>query len=184
MEDIRSILSDIGWDPRFRIPLANEECKALEEELLKKQQTVIAIKADIADQRSKASFIETHLQNVLTEFSQNQNLMEAREKQISSENHLKSLAERESGRLEQDIKRMTGLMQEGKQRRITLEGDIVKLQESVDALKKELAFDREALEAWLRQMSERDDDIMALEHYARLDEGMIKDLKPSAGAAQ
>ncbi|XP_037088549.1 coiled-coil domain-containing protein 39-like [Pollicipes pollicipes] len=176
MENIQEILEEIGWDSSFRIPIANEECKKLEEEFMKKQQTVIAMKADIADQNSKSSFIETHLQNVLDEFNQNQSLMDARTKEIESENHLRSLAERESGRLKQDIKSMTNLMHDAKKRRIILEGDVVKLQESVDSLKKEMTFDREALEAWLRQMSERDDDIMALEHYARLDEGMIKDL--------
>lgn len=176
MDNMEEVLSEIGWDASFRIPLANEECKMLEDMLLKKQQTVISLKADIASQKDKAEFIGNHLQNIIEEFNNNQRLMDARTKEIESEHHLRSLAERESGRLNQDIKSMTSLMNEAKQRRIIIEGDIIKLQESIDALKREMTFDREALEAWLRQMSERDDDILALEHYARLDEGMIKDL--------
>ena len=49
-----------------------------------------------------------------------------------------------------------------------------------DAMKSQMKWDQQALEAWLEESAQKDEDALTLQNYSKQDEGKIKVLKASS----
>uniref|UniRef100_A0A3P8Z808 Coiled-coil domain-containing protein 39 n=1 Tax=Esox lucius TaxID=8010 RepID=A0A3P8Z808_ESOLU len=128
------LLSAVGWDEGFAIPVANPENKELEAEALCK----------------------------------------AREKETESEKHFKALADRETGRLRQEIAQLDKELDSLREKKNLQENNIFKATQKLDELKSQLNWDQQTLDTWLEESAHKDEDTMAIIKYAQQDESRIR----------
>eukprot|EP00794_Sanderia_malayensis_P011047 gene11047-12212_t len=173
---MEEILSQMSFDEGIAMPIANEENKQLEAELERKQKELVKVQEDVTLYSDRIHSMSDHLKNVRQELQQTQELCNARKREISSEDHLKQVAEREQGRLNAEIKRINNEINTLKERRNMYENNLFKGTELLEQTKNQMKWDQKALEAWLEESSRRDEDAMTLQKFTRADESKIKEL--------
>uniref|UniRef100_A0A3B3SYL8 Coiled-coil domain-containing protein 39 n=2 Tax=Paramormyrops kingsleyae TaxID=1676925 RepID=A0A3B3SYL8_9TELE len=171
-----TLLNEIGWDEGFAIPVANAENKALEDQLLRKQKEKSDLDGKLCTHRDKIQAMGEHLKNVRQELSHTQALSKAKEKQTESEVHFKALAEREMGRLQQEISKLERELGATRDKKNTQENNIFKASQKLDELKSQMNWDQKTLSAWLEESARKDEDTMAIVKYAQQDESRVREL--------
>ncbi|XP_041946253.1 coiled-coil domain-containing protein 39 [Alosa sapidissima] len=171
-----ALLSEVGWDEGFAIPVANAENKALEDELQRKQRDKTILENKLAEYKDRINAMTEHLKNVKQELSHTQALCKAREKETDTEKHFKALAEREMGRLQQEIAQLEKELGSLRERHTAQENSIFKTTQTLEELSNRLNWDQKTLDAWLDESARRDEDTMAILKYAQQDESQIKEL--------
>ncbi|XP_043110371.1 coiled-coil domain-containing protein 39 [Puntigrus tetrazona] len=171
-----SLLAEVGWDAGFAIPVADRENKALEEELQKKQKEQLNLENKINKNKDVISALTEHLKNLRQEVSHTQALCKAREKETESEVHFRALAERETGRLKQEISQLENQLKTLNEKKNAQENSVFKATQKLDELKNRLNWDQQTLEAWLQESAHKDEDTMAIIKYAKQDESKIREL--------
>ncbi|BFZ06218.1 hypothetical protein BsWGS_09257 [Bradybaena similaris] len=172
----REILAEIEWDEGLSMPVANVENKSLENEVKKKQTLLVRCQNELAETEERIGAMSEHLKNVRQELQYTQGVVNARQKEAQTENHMLKIAEREEGRLNQEIARLMKEMDELKERKNTFENKIFKQTQNLETVKAQMNWDQETLEAWLEESTKKDEDAMTLQKYTRQDEGKIKEL--------
>ncbi|KAA0718929.1 Coiled-coil domain-containing protein 39 [Triplophysa tibetana] len=171
-----SLLAEIDWDEGFAIPVANAENKTLEEEVRRKQKEHVDLENKLNKHKDIINALSEHLKNLRQEFSQTQALCKAREKETESEEHFRTLAEREAGRLKQEIKALDNELKTLNEKKNSQENNIFKATQNLDELKNQLNWDQQTLDAWLQESAQKDEDTMAIIKYAKQDESKIREL--------
>ncbi|MBN3319607.1 CCD39 protein, partial [Atractosteus spatula] len=178
-----AVLQQVGWDEGFAIPVANAENKALENELQKKQKEKTNLENRLSEYKDRIQAMTDHLKNVKQELLHTQALCRAREKETESEEHFRALAQREKGRLQQEIVQLENSLAALREKRNIQEARFTETHahtnsttEKLERLKCQLNWDQQTLEAWLEESAQKDEDSMAILKYAQQDEGKIKEL--------
>ncbi|RXN35356.1 coiled-coil domain-containing 39 [Labeo rohita] len=171
-----AVLAEVGWDAGFAIPVANAENRALEEELQKKQKEQLNLENKVNKNKDVINALTEHLKNLRQEVSHTQALCKAREKETESEVHFRALAERETGRLKQEITQLESQLKTLNEKKNAQENNIFKATQKLDELKSQLNWDQQTLEAWLQESAHKDEDTMAIIKYAKQDESKIREL--------
>uniref|UniRef100_A0AAY5EDY0 Coiled-coil domain-containing protein 39 n=1 Tax=Electrophorus electricus TaxID=8005 RepID=A0AAY5EDY0_ELEEL len=162
-----AVLNEVGWDDGFAIPVANAENKAVEDEVSA---------SVLLNCKDRINAMTEHLKNVRQELGHTQALCRAREKENESEVHFKALAERETGRLRQEIAQLENELGSLREKKNSQENNIFKANQKLEELKSQLNWDQQTLDAWLEESARRDEDTMAIAKYAQQDEGRIREL--------
>ncbi|XP_067109622.1 coiled-coil domain-containing protein 39 [Osmerus mordax] len=171
-----ALLSEVGWDEGFAIPVANAENKALEDELQRKQKEKMLIDNKLCECKDRIQAMAEHLNNVRQELTQTQALCKARERETESEMHFKALAEREMGRLRQEMSQLEDELGALREKKNSQENSIFKVSQKLEELKSQLNWDQQTLDAWLEESARKDEDTMAIIKYAQQDESRIREL--------
>lgn len=171
-----NILAELEWDEGLSMPVANAENKALEDEVQRKQQLITQHQNELGEMGDRVYAMTEHLKNVRQELLHTQALVEARDKELETEQHMLKIAEREEGRLKQEINRLTKEMDELKEQKNIYENNIFRQTQKLEEMKSQMNWDQQALEAWLEESARKDEDAMTLSKYTRQDEGKIKEL--------
>ncbi|CAH6789200.1 coiled-coil domain-containing protein 39 [Phodopus roborovskii] len=169
-------LSELHWEDGFAIPVANQENKILEEQLSKLQKEKSNLQDQLRDYEDRINSMTSHLKNVNQEFSFTQSLYKARESEIESEEHFKAIAERELGRVKDEIQQLEKEMATIRERKSDKENGIFKATQKLDGLKCQMNWDQQALEAWLEESAHKDSDSLTLQKYAQQDDNKIRAL--------
>ncbi|XP_077785874.1 coiled-coil domain-containing protein 39 [Podarcis muralis] len=169
-----SILAELDWDDGFAIPVANAENKALEDELQKLQKEKANLQNQLTDFEDRIAAMTSHLKNVRQEFNLTQSLFRARQNEIETEQHFKSLAEREVGRLKSEIQRLENEMVSLREKKNSQENNIFKVTQKLEALRCQMNWDQQALEAWLEESARKDNDAVAIQKYAQQDDSKLQ----------
>ncbi|XP_024059772.1 coiled-coil domain-containing protein 39 [Terrapene carolina triunguis] len=169
-----SVLAELDWDDGFAVPVANAENKALEEELQKLQKEKANLKNQLTDFEERIEAMTSHLKNVRQEFNFTQSLYRARENEIETEEHFKALAERELGRLKKEIQRLENEMVSLREKKNSQENNIFKATQKLEALRCQMNWDQQALEAWLEESAHKDNDAVTIQKYAQQDDGKLR----------
>jgi len=169
-------LSDFEWDEGMTIPVANAENKILEDEVQQKQKEIIRLQNELSVNEDRVYAISSHLKNVRQELQHTQALVNARQKEVETEQHLQKVAEREEGRLKQEIMRLQRDIDDIKEKKNIYENNIFRQTQKLEEMKSRMNWDQQALEAWLEESARKDEDAMILQKYTRQDEAKIKEL--------
>jgi len=124
----------------------------------------------------RISQMKDHMKNVEQELKQNLALIEAHGKEISSEEHMFMIAEREDGRLKQENLKTIKQMEETHEKRNNLENRVFGLNQQLEDVKKQVNWEQQALEAWLEESARRDEDALTLQKYSKSDNSKLKSL--------
>lgn len=158
------------------MPVANVDNKRLENEVQKKQSRIVSSQNDLGETDDRINAMVEHLKNVRQELQHTQALVVAREKESDTEDHLLKIAQREEGRLKQEVTRLQKEMGEIKEKKNSFENQIFKQTQKLEELKSQMNWDQQALEAWLEESARKDEDAMTIQKYTRHDESKIKEL--------
>ncbi|KAG8516046.1 Coiled-coil domain-containing protein 39, partial [Galemys pyrenaicus] len=167
-------LAELRWEDGFAIPVANEENKRLEDQLSKLQEERSNLQEQLRDYEDRITAMTSHFKNVKQEFSFTQSLCKARENEIESEEHFKIIAERELGRVKDEIQRLENEMASIQEKKSEKENSIFKSTQKLDGLKCQMNWDQQALEAWLEESVHKDSDALTLQKYAQQDDNKIR----------
>ncbi|KAJ3041458.1 Coiled-coil domain-containing protein 39, partial [Rhizophlyctis rosea] len=155
---------------------ANEENKKLSAEIRATEEKLTHLLSVIDDNSTRADSMILHMKNVQQELAHTHALNDAKTRQIETEDHFKQLAEREAGRLSLEIKRMEKEIAHITDHLSTLQNNIHRGTEKIDAVRTELKLEKEELEEWLRVQAEKEEDNIALLKYTKEDESKVKEL--------
>ncbi|EPQ03491.1 Coiled-coil domain-containing protein 39 [Myotis brandtii] len=169
-------LSGLHWDDGFAIPVANQENKILEDQLSKLQDEKSYLQNQLHVYEERINSIASHLKNVRQEFLYTQSLCKAREHEIESEEHFKTIAERELSRVKNEIQRLENDITLIREKKSDKENQIFKFTQKLDDLKRQMNWDQQALEAWLEESAHKDSDALTLQKYAQQDDNKIRAL--------
>ncbi|XP_037695828.1 coiled-coil domain-containing protein 39 isoform X2 [Choloepus didactylus] len=169
-------LAELHWEEGFAIPVANEENKILEDQLSKLQEERSSLQDQLRDYEDRINAMTSHFKNVKQEFSFTQSLCKARENEIESEEHFKAIAQRELGRVKDEIQRLENEMASIQEKKSEKENSIFKATQKLDGLKCQMNWDQQALEAWLEESAHKDSDALTLQKYAQHDDNKIRAL--------
>ncbi|KAI4579007.1 hypothetical protein MJG53_000881 [Ovis ammon polii x Ovis aries] len=169
-------LAELRWEDGFAIPVANEENKTLEEQLSKLQDERSAMQDQLRDYEDRINAMTSHFKNVKQEFLFTQSLCKARDHEIESEEHFKMIAERELGRVKDEIQRLENEISSIREKKNDKENSIFKTTQKLDGLKCQMNWDQQALEAWLEESAHKDSDALTLQKYAQQDDNKIRAL--------
>jgi len=171
------VLKELDWDSaNIALPIANAENKIIEETVFKKTSERTQLQNELSENRGKVNALHDHIKNVKDELMATQSLLNARKNEHETESHIKQIAEREGGRLNQEVTRFLNEMSELNERRRIHENDIFLANQQFESMKSQMKWDQQALEAWLEESAQKDEDAMTLQKYSKQDEGKIKDL--------
>ncbi|XP_070262849.1 coiled-coil domain-containing protein 39 isoform X2 [Myotis yumanensis] len=169
-------LSGLHWDDGFAIPVANQENKILEDQLSKLRDEKSYLQNQLHVYEERINSIASHLKNVRQEFLYTQALCKAREHEIESEEHFKTIAERELSRVKNEIQRLENDITLIREKKSDKENQIFKFTQKLDDLKRQMNWDQQALEAWLEESAHKDSDALTLQKYAQQDDNKIRAL--------
>jgi chromosome segregation ATPase len=131
---------------------------------------------EIEEHQDRLKILDEHLKSVQMELVHTQSLVDVKNKEIESEEHLKQVAERQSGRLKNEIEKLEQRVADQQDRLNNIQNMIFKANEKMDQFKLEMNWNQEELEQWALAARQKEEDNLTLEKYRRADEAKIKEL--------
>ncbi|KAI8622501.1 hypothetical protein BC830DRAFT_435720 [Chytriomyces sp. MP71] len=160
-------------------PFANAKNKDLAGQIQTKETKLNSLLSLLDDNTTRSEAMNGHLKNVQQELMHTQALHDAKTRQIETEDHFKQLADRECGRLVLEIRRNEKEIAEVTDHLTTIQNNIYRGNEKIDAIRNELKMEKEELDEWLRVQAEKEEDNFALLKYTKEDDMKIKELSLS-----
>lgn len=124
----------------------------------------------------RKKILEEHLKNVDQELLNTKSLIDSKNKETETENHMWQVTERQSGRLEQEIKKYNKVIVEHEERLNDIQVRIFKVNEKVEQIKLELNWNQEELEQWAITGKQKEEDHVTLQKYRKEDDTKIREL--------
>lgn len=141
-----------------------------------KKRLINQLTIEIEGQNERLKILNEHFGSVKQELLHMQQLVDHKNKEIESEDHLKQIAERMSGRLMQELKKFESQAGEQQDRLNNIQNMIFKANEQMDKYKLMMNWNQEELEQWALAARQKEEDFLALEKYRRADDVKIKEL--------
>ncbi|PNH02795.1 Coiled-coil domain-containing protein 39 [Tetrabaena socialis] len=164
---------DMSFLPPFARGTENEELYVANAKLERKlEQTERALEQNM----DRLHIMDEHLKNVEQELKYTQTRVETKNKEIESEKHLNSMAEREAGRVKKDKSKMAAERTELADKINGLQNQIYKHNEKLDQFKMLMNWNQEELEQWALAERQKVEDNTALEKYRHADDAKVKEL--------
>eukprot|EP01028_Stygiella_incarcerata_P008180 TRINITY_DN3494_c0_g1_i1.p1 TRINITY_DN3494_c0_g1~~TRINITY_DN3494_c0_g1_i1.p1 ORF type:complete len:924 (-),score=333.31 TRINITY_DN3494_c0_g1_i1:209-2881(-) len=167
---------DIPGLEDFPFELLSKENQELVRKIKEKTREVTSRERKIEEYQERTGVLKEHLKNVRKEVENTQQLLAAREKEVKSESHMRSLSLREAARLKSDAMQVGKQIREMEERLNTVQNDVFKANERLDEFKVQMDWNQEEFEQWALAERQKDEDSLTLEKYRRMDESRIKEL--------
>lgn len=173
-EDVANLDAPEEFDdlPEF----ANEANRELHRKLKDNEKNADLIDTELVETRDRIETMKSHLSSVNAEQLHTQRLVDAKIKEIETEDHLKQLAERERGRFHAEYKKLQGELVELSDKTNGVQAAVFKGNEKMDQFKLQMNWNQEELEQWALAARQKEEDNLALLKYTKADESKMKDL--------
>ncbi|XP_046818112.1 coiled-coil domain-containing protein 39 [Vespa crabro] len=175
--NIDDILKDLGWDDGFRIPVANEENKRLEEEIEKKTKYKMSLHKNLESMEEHLKMIKKHAINIKLQQDLNQNLLTAHSAQLEKEDHLYRLSNSTESNLRHEMRDFNKTWNDINERVSNIEKDLAKLTKKIESSKKAVKFDENNLLRWEEVLNRKEEDNELIEEYMKQDTKKYKELE-------
>ena len=172
-DEVLAMLDGMGEDmPAF----ASQANKDLNRAIRAKEAQVDVLKAECDENQERVQIMEEHLRNVSSEFLHTQQLVDAKGREVQSEDHLRQLATREAGRIRSEIGKLRLEYEDVQDKLNIAQNAIFKGNERMDRLKLQMTWSQEQLEQWALAARQKEEDNLALQKYTRADDVKVKEL--------
>jgi len=158
------------------LPLfASEANKEIHTEVQSKEKRLEVVTSELDEHKGRVGIMSEHLKNVQQELLHTQALVDAKTREIETEDHLKQLAERETGRYKQELEKIRGDAEDTQDKLNIAQNSIFGGNEKMDRFKLQMNWNQEELEQWALAAKQKEEDNLALQKYTRADESKIKE---------
>lgn len=164
MESADSELGDFDDLPTF----ANEANRALHNRLKDNEKAVVVVETELIETKERIVTMQQHFASVNTELLHTQRLVDAKIKEIETEDHLKQLAERERGRFRAEFKKLQVELMELQDKVNNAQSTVFKGNERMDQFKLQMNWNQEELEQWALAARQKEEDNLALLKYTKV----------------
>lgn len=168
--------SDGGNNSSFLPPFANAENRALDAKIRELEKNLEREEAGLEESGDRMLVMSEHLKNVRQEIQYTQSRLEAKDKELTTEDHLKILLLNECGRLKTDIAKLEEEKKAASTRAINIQLQIERGNDTMDQFKMKMNWNQEELESWALAGRQKEEDLEALAKYGRVDDGKLRDL--------
>ncbi|XP_017767580.1 PREDICTED: coiled-coil domain-containing protein 39 isoform X1 [Eufriesea mexicana] len=175
--NIDTILTELGWNDGFRIPVANEENKQLEEEIEKKIKLKENLSTKLESTEERIKMMKKHINNLITEKDMNQKLLTAHSTQLKTEDHHYRLSCNTESSLRQEARNFQKEWKEVNEMVLNIEKELQKMTKNIETTKKTLKYDEKALREWEEILNENEDNNELVEQYMKEDLKEYKELE-------
>ncbi|OQR84784.1 flagella associated protein [Achlya hypogyna] len=159
------------------LPLfADEANKTLHAQIRAKEKRSHVVKNEILETTSRYSIMDEHLKNVKQELINTQSLHNSKLKEITTEEHLRQVSDREAGRVKQELRKLDTIYNDVENKLNAIQNFLFKGNEDMDNFKMQMNWNQDELEQWALAAKQKEDDNLALERYTRADDARIKEL--------
>uniref|UniRef100_A0A667YYU1 Coiled-coil domain-containing protein 39 n=1 Tax=Myripristis murdjan TaxID=586833 RepID=A0A667YYU1_9TELE len=170
---LSQVLAELGWDEGLAVPEANAENRALQAEVSVSKRNM-QLENKLEGFKDQINLECEQLKTVKQELSHTQALLKAKERETDLERHFKALAERETGRLQQEMGNLENELRLLREKKNAQENTIFKATQKLEELRVRQNWDQQTLDAWLEESARKDEETMAIIKYAQQDEHRIK----------
>lgn len=157
-------------------PFADEASKALYREIKLLEQQRDEAARTTRSHKEQISNISDHLRSIRQEVEHTNSLVSAKKSEVSTEEHLLSLSQRELGQILRD----TAAIESGNlatQNTIkNVRGQIKAVEDELEKLRTDLNWNQEELEQWATAATKKEEESLALQKYSLSDELKLKEL--------
>lgn len=168
-EDVVSEVNDL-YD------FADDTNKRLHAQLRALERKAIQIDGEVKDTVDRTATMREHLANVRAESHTTQQLIDARSREIDTENHLKQLAEREKARFAAELRKHQGELADLQDKLNSAQNAMFRGNEKLDEFKLRMSWNQEELEQWVLASRQKEEDALAIAKYTKQDEGKLREL--------
>jgi len=155
---------------------ANDENKRLHADLRAKEESLLKMTQSVSETENRISVMTEHLKNVESELRHSREIVAARRKEMSTEQHLSVLALKEKQHLDNDNKARNKAMLEQENTLMAQQNAIFALNEKMEQFKLRMNWKSEELQQWQLAAKQKEEDQIALLGYKRSDELKVKQL--------
>lgn len=155
---------------------ANDQNKELNLIVREKIQLIHHLNIEIEEHNERLKILQEHLRSVKQELIHTQALVDGKNAEIETEEHMKQISERQSGRLKNELTKLEQRIADQQDRLNNIQNMIFKANEKMDQFKLEMNWNQEELEQWALATRQKEEDNLTLEKYRRADEAKIKEL--------
>ncbi|KMQ93007.1 coiled-coil domain-containing protein 39-like protein [Lasius niger] len=175
--DIDVILSQLGWQDGFRIPVANEENKRLEEEVARKTKYKISLDAKLESFEERLKMMKKHASDVTARHEFNQKLLAEHSAQMETEDHLYRLSGNTESSLRQETRELEKEWADVNRRVSCVEKELLKTTRNLVKAKQTVHFDEDNLRKCEEMLAQKEEDNQLIESYMKHDAQKYKELE-------
>jgi chromosome segregation ATPase len=158
------------------IPYASELNKQRDAEVKQKEAELEKVEEKLEADGERVKVMTDHLVNVQQELVNTQQLVDAKKREIESEEHMKALSLRQLGRLKAEKVRYQKVLDDTQDHVNSISNEIIRGNERLDQFKLEMNWNQEELEQWAIAARQKEEDELTLLKYKRADDSKIREL--------
>ncbi|KAB0797875.1 hypothetical protein PPYR_08868 [Photinus pyralis] len=174
---LADVLKRMGWTTGMHLPVANDENKALQDEvealMVKKARATHSFETE----ESRYQAFAKHLKFVTVQNDETQQLLTTYHHHLDNQEHCFLVKQSERERVLQEIRQAKKLCHEINERVKSKKVDLDRGLTKIEKRKLESDWDKEALEAWDESLKKKDEDNEILKKFSREDEKKAKNLE-------
>ncbi|XP_011637174.1 coiled-coil domain-containing protein 39 [Pogonomyrmex barbatus] len=175
--NIDVILSQLGWQDGFRIPVANEENKRLEEEVARKTKRKVSLNVKLESLEDRLKMIRKHAGDLAIRNEFNRKLLSEHSVQLETEDHLYRLSGNTESSLRQEAREFEKEWANVNRRISGIEKDLLRMTKKLAEAKQMVQFDEDSLHKWEKMLARKEKDNQLIEDYMKQDTQKYKELE-------
>ncbi|XP_050454617.1 coiled-coil domain-containing protein 39 isoform X2 [Cataglyphis hispanica] len=175
--NIDVILSQLGWQDGFRIPVANEENKHLEEEVARKTKYKISLNEKLESLEERLKMMKKYACDVAMRRDFNQKLLAEHLAQMETEDHLYRLSGNKESLLRQEVRQFEKEWADVNRRVSSIEKELLKITNKLVKAKQTVHFDEDNLRKCEEMLTQKEEDNQLIESYMKHDAQKYKELE-------